>query len=184
MNRFLAAFASAVLVLFSGSALAQTITVTFTGGGGGSIAGVPISPWAAGATAVLLAVFGLIILRKKNAAGFFLVMLSFVSAGLAFRAQEANAAVPTILLPTPLNLTTSPQTTGNLGLAGNGCGIANGYSLTFQNGPVSAATITNITVVDSGPTINWEKLLNAGDCVNGTVVPVSGSCLIHIDSCA
>ena len=104
MNRLVSVIASITALVLSTTANAQVIVVGYSG------VAVPISPWLAMATAIVLAALSVRLLRKKSAAGFFVAVLAVMSGSFALYQERAEAISASVALTG-----TSPASSADLG---------------------------------------------------------------------
>lgn len=166
MRRGISLVSVAAIGVLSASASAQVISVGY---GTGAV-GVPLSPWAAAATAVLVAVAAGLFAHRNGRAGFFALALALLGGGLALNTEDSTAA-PSGITISGANPTLSPD---------YGFGTCSGIkTLPVLNGLSTRIVITSLQVTPSPP---WHiQSFVAGDCQVGGALTPGASCNVRID---
>jgi hypothetical protein len=150
----------------SGSATAQVISVGY---GTGAV-GVPLSPWAAAATAVLVAVAAGLFTRRNGRAGFFALALALLGGSLALNTEDSTAAPGGITISG-----TNPALSPDYGF-GTCSGIK---TIPVTNGLSARVVITSLQVTPSPP---WHiQSFVTGDCQVGGALVAGATCNVRID---
>jgi hypothetical protein len=152
-------------------ALAQTVTQTLTLGFTAA-APVPIDGWAAVAIAVLLAIAGVAVLRRRSSTGAWLWCAALLGTGALFGLQPIRSAEALIPI-TPLSLVTSPAS----------------VQFVFPGAP--DPTVVLVTNNTGGTTTILSIVLGPGPlgttasttpCVVGTILAANATCTIGLSS--
>jgi hypothetical protein len=102
--RDLSLHGAALLAVTFAQATSAQVIIGFAGAGG-AVSPVPLSPWLTASMAVMLALAGLMFIRRKSGHGIFLLVLSvFAGGGALLQTKDGYAAYAT---PTLFSLATS-----------------------------------------------------------------------------
>jgi hypothetical protein len=149
--------------------LAQTVTQTLTVGFSGA-APIPIGGWTTVAMAVLLALVGAVLLRRRSPAGAWFWSAALLGAGVLLALQSIRSAEALIPI-TPLNLTSSPAA---VQFVFPGAPIQTEVLVT--NGTGGTTTILSITL-GSGP---YSLFGLPNPCTVGLILAPGASCTIGL----
>lgn len=156
----------AAAVGLSGPVVAQVISVGYSAG----TVGVPLSPWAAAATAVFLAIAAGMFLRRNGRAGFFALALAMLGGGLTLHADDSMAILLGVTI-SGANPAVSPD---------YGFGTCSGIkTIPVTNGLSSRVVISSLQVTPSPPWLIQTVI--TGDCQVGGALAAGASCNVRIN---
>jgi hypothetical protein len=175
------------------SASAQVVTFGFTQTQAAAIA-TPLSPWMAGATAVMLGLAAWVFLRRRRGAGLLLVALAVLGGFAIPETQEAKAK------PSCTSLTQPNAGVGCLALTAPSPNVTADYRFSVQfsfgfidvsNGTGTPLTVTNIQLSSPWATLD-PSTYNGGSlipgnftlylplCTVGSSLAVGGHCSLYL----